>query len=460
MKSRSLTARTLGVAIPAALVLSLTACFGGDAGGVTDDNADKGLPIVGETVKYDPNTLVNDGKPISLDWWVWHNPEGWQELADAYKEIHPNVAITVVNQPYDDYWTKLPLELQGSNGPAIFNMHNQFQDNLLQYMAPYDIDGEELAADFTGAASHVIDGETFYLDLGLMSGAIYYNTDMWEAAGLTEADIPTTWDQFREIAKKLTVRDGDALTQAGFNFNSSGSAFQSGMAYQLGQNMFADDGTTPALDNEANLEVVNRFLDIYADGSGDPDFGTDTGESFGQGLSAMIYNWGWYAGSLASTYPDLNWATFPTPVPDSTDAHYALDRYNGESTFGINTNADEASQAAAQDFLRFFLTNKEFMVDLCVDYGVFPSYKPAAEDPKLAENPALGAFGDLEEYIWPGPVPGAVWTAQEKMWQDILYNGVAPADALAATQAAVVKDIDGLGFVSTESLYPGFDSRR
>ncbi|CCH75046.1 hypothetical protein BN11_500008 [Nostocoides australiense Ben110] len=34
--------------------------------------------------------------------------------------------------------------------------------------------------------------------------ALQINTDMWEKAGLTDADIPTTWDQLTEVSKKLT----------------------------------------------------------------------------------------------------------------------------------------------------------------------------------------------------------------------------------------------------------------
>lgn len=26
---------------------------------------------MGENVTYDPNHLVNDGKPVELDWWLW-----------------------------------------------------------------------------------------------------------------------------------------------------------------------------------------------------------------------------------------------------------------------------------------------------------------------------------------------------------------------------------------------------
>jgi len=42
------------------------------------------------------------------------------------------------------------------------------------------------------------------------------------------------------------------------------------------------------------------------------------------------------------------------------------------------------------------------------------------------------------------------------MWEEILFNGVAPEDALAAAQATLEKDLSGKDFVSSESLYPFF----
>lgn len=442
------------LAAAAALTLSLAACGGSAATGVEDTETDKGLPVAGVNVTYDPNTLVNDGKPIELEWWAWSNIEQFQGIADAYSEIHPNVTITVVNQPWEDYWTKLPLELQSGGGPALFNVHNSQHNNLIANMEPYGIDPAELEADFTGAASHVIDGETYYIDLGLMSGSIFYNTDMWAAAGLTDADIPETWDDFREVAKALTVREGDDLRQAGFSFNGAGQTLQMGMAYQLGQNLFAADGSTPTVDNEANLEVINRFLDIYADGSGDANFGASATESFGQGQAAMTYAWGWFSATLRNDYPDLKWSAFQTPVPTAGETPYAYDRYNGESTFGINAGAEEAEKEAAQDFLRFFLTNEEAMKDLALSFSVFPSYKPIADDPAFTEDPALAAFGDIERYIWPGPVPATFETSTATMWEEILYNGVAPETALATAQATITKDLDGIDFTSTETLFP------
>ena len=82
----------------------------------TDTKADKGMAVMGENVTYDPNHLVNDGKPVELDWWLWDAPELFGSIAKEYEKIHPNVKINIINNPWDGFWTKLPLALQkGAN---------------------------------------------------------------------------------------------------------------------------------------------------------------------------------------------------------------------------------------------------------------------------------------------------------------------------------------------------------
>lgn len=177
-----------------AAMMAVTGLAGCGGSGTGKKEAKKNIEVptepFGDTIKYDPSVEINGGKDITVELWEWGSDELFQEIIDGYTAIHPNVTINLVNNPWEDYWTKLPLALDGENGPAIFNIHNSYHENLINYMAPLEIPLEDLQADFTGVDAHVIDGEVYYIDYGMMTGSVYYNKDMWEAAGLTEADIP------------------------------------------------------------------------------------------------------------------------------------------------------------------------------------------------------------------------------------------------------------------------------
>ncbi len=442
-----------GTALATTTLVALSAC--GSKGPETLTETPSGHPVQGETLKYDPNHLVNDGEPITLEWWLWDGDTIFQKFVDEYTAIHKNVEIKIVKQPWEDYWTKLPLSLKDGDKPAIFNIHNSYHSNIFPYLEPYDIPAEELAADYTGAEAHVIDGKIYYVDFGMMTGVIYYNTDHWKEAGLTDADIPETWDELREVAKKLVKKNGDTIERAGFNFNSQFNAFSPGLPYQRGQNLFADDQKTPTVASDAMMELIELFTSFYdVDGVGSKDFGTSSGESFGQQQSSMIYSWTHHGGLMAADFPDVNYDTFRTPVHVSGETPYAFDRYNGESTLGINKAADEKTKAVAQDFLKFYLTSKEALKAVCLNYHVFPSYKPLAEDPEILDDPQLSSLADgIDRYIWPGAMPATIEENLKTMWEDVLYNGADPATAMGAAQEAIEKDLANSDFEAVENLY-------
>ena len=62
----------IAVAVAALSIVGLAACGNSNAAsGTADTKADKGLDVIGNTITYDPNHLVNDGKPIQLEYWSW-----------------------------------------------------------------------------------------------------------------------------------------------------------------------------------------------------------------------------------------------------------------------------------------------------------------------------------------------------------------------------------------------------
>lgn len=412
-------------------------------------------PVIGNIVSYDPNEPVNGGKDIDIEFWYWSGGSNlFQALADAYMEVHPNVHIELVENPWDDYWTKLPLTLQGNDGPAIFNMHNGQHDNMIGYMAPYDIPVADIEAEFTGAAGHVIDGEIYYTDYGLMTATMYYNLDMWAAAGLTEKDIPKTWDEFREVAKKLTIRDekGD-LVQAGFSYNGGAQGDVIGMQYQYGQNLFTEDGKV-TLNNDAMKNVITRMKDMYVvDGVCDYSFGNNSGDNFGQGLVAMYLGWGFMTNIFNSSFPETKFDCFEIPTPNA-EVPYAMHRYNGESTFGVNKNAPAEQQAIAQDIVRFFLANDELQKAFCLANAVFPMKASLQTDADLMATPSIAVLAEhIDRYIWPGPMPSTIENNVKIMLEEVFYNDKDLTQSLIDAENAINEDLEESDFISQEPMY-------
>ena len=441
-----------------AAMMAVTGLAGCGGSGTGKKEAKKNIEVptepFGDTIKYDPSVEINGGKDITVELWEWGSDELFQEIIDGYTAIHPNVTINLVNNPWEDYWTKLPLALDGENGPAIFNIHNSYHENLINYMAPLEIPLEDLQADFTGVDAHVIDGEVYYIDYGMMTGSVYYNKDMWEAAGLTEADIPKTWDEMREVAKKLTIKEGDTIIQAGLNFNDDfHQNYLVGLNYQLGENLFEEDGVTPKVNSDAMKQVMQMLVDMYeVDGIGSKDFGEKGADSFGQGQSAMVIQWGHYYNTLQTTWSDINFGVFEIPTFDGNP--YAYNRYNGESTFGVNKNAPEDQQAVAQDFIKYFLANDDAQVAFNLAMSTFPAKKSLADNEKILENPSLKVLAEhIDHYIWPGPMPATMETSLKKAGQDIFFNGVDIDTALNEAQQNIIKDMKNSDFKSVENLY-------
>lgn len=440
------------------MVVSLAACSSGGSStgsGKKDTKKDKGLDPIGQTVKYDPNHLVNKGEPIDIEYWTWVDNDPAIALAKKYEKTYPNVKIKTVIQPWDDFWTKLPLALKGKNGPAIFNVHNSQNDLLMPYMAAYKIPVKDLEADFTSVPSHVVDGKIYYTDISINTGNIYYNKKLWKEAGLTESDIPKTWEEFTAVAKKLTKEKNDKITQAGFNFNSEAySAMIEGLNYQKGTLLFDKDGKKVNFDNKTTKENTQFLKDLYdKEKVGSKDFGTDSSQSFGNGQSAMVYKWGWYQGELKNKYPDIDYGVFPTPTP-TKDTPFAYDRYNGESTPGINKNQTKEQQAVAQDFLKYLLANDDYSKQGALNLASFPTKKSLAKDKDILADPVLKALSNrIDRLIWPGAFPAVIESTSTQTMEDVLYNGKSVDQALKDGQAKIDKEMAKSDFKASESKY-------
>ena len=420
--------------------------------------------ILGNALTYDTSVPVNNGEKIELVLWTDPEPQPYyEELAEKYHAIHENVTIKVVAQPWDDYWTKLPLALDAGNGPDLYRGHGAQIPNLenYSYELPEDIfPRDQVAEDFPQYESAMYNGKLYSIPLGMTTGAgIYYNKTMWAEAGLTEADIPTTWEEFEEVANKLVKKDANGnITQYGFSVDHAFEGFIDTLNYTSGMRVFKEDGFTWNLDNDVtyeNIEMMKRWKDefmMYSDG--------DAEDEFGHGQVAMIGHWNWVAGYFNATYPELDWGFFLMPTKDGSQPA-AYDRYEMEWTLAVSA-ADEAKRAVAFDVLKFYACEQNSYLDHAVRIGCICANKNLVDDPKFDAQPNLQVLSSIaDRLVFPGVIP--TYEARNKAMRaagsDIFINGKDPKEVIQGVVAQLMSDAEknDITFKSVEDQYAHYD---
>lgn len=208
------------------------------------------------------------------------------------------------------------------------------------------------------------------------------NTAAWEAAGLTDADIPTTWEQLTDVAGRLTTGD-----QVGLSFTGEYTRVGTFLA-QAGGTMTNAAGTEATVDSDENLAGLTYVQELLASGSAAyaADLGTGWGgEAFGTGKAAMTIEGNWISGAMANDYPDLAYQVVELPAGPAQQGTLQF-----TTCWGVA--ADSSDQSDAVDLVNF-LTATEQQLALAEAFGVMPSVQSAADGWK-ALYPEMTAFID------------------------------------------------------------------
>lgn len=229
-----------------------------------------------------------------------------------------------------------------------------------------------------------VDDEFYCAPKDFSTLALIINTDLWAAAGLTEADVPTTWEDLTTVSKTLTTG-----TQTGLAFGAEYPRVGAFMA-QAGGGL-VEDGAAVA-NSEANVEAL-EYVKTNLEG-GNFAFASDIGagwggEAFGKALSAMTIEGNWISGALTNDFPDVNYLV--TELPEGP---------GGKGTLQFSTcwgmAADSPNQQAALELVEY-LTSAEQQLAFSEAFGVMPSVESAAAEWSEA-NPERVAFINGAEY--------------------------------------------------------------
>lgn len=243
---------------------------------------------------------------LSVAFWDQNQRAGIQGVVDAFTaETGIQVEINLV--PWGEYWTMLEASATGGDLPDIFMMHNNEIDRYMDADLLFDLTDmihESTLMDFSRFPQTVTDvfssnGRHFAIPHEISAGALWYNIDMFEEAGI---DLPTsdwTWDDLYEAAVALTLDDG---SQYGFSWGPGEN--QTGYwitIYSMGGYVINEDRTASGFNNPNTIRAMEFTENLIRNAM--PPLTTITENSsevlFGAGRIAMMTSGSWNVPTFA-----------------------------------------------------------------------------------------------------------------------------------------------------------------
>jgi multiple sugar transport system substrate-binding protein len=427
-RAAALGAAALGVA------LGVSACGGSSGGAPAGDAMTATGPI---TIWYSNNEQeVAWGKAV-VEAWNADHPDakvtGQEIPAGSSSEEVIGAAITAGNAPCLVLNTAPSAVGQFERQGGLVDL-SAFPDGA-QYIEARSGDA---AAQYQNA-----DGRYFQLPWKSNPVVIFYNKDMFTAAGLDpEAPALSTYADFLATARTL-VSSGAA--PFAINPAPTSEFFQTQFdfyplyAAQSGGKQLVEDGKATFAD-EDGYAVAEFWRSLYDEGlAGQEQY---PGDSFADGQSAMSIVGPW----AVSVYEDVNWGAVPVPTKDGTAPEETY-TFSDAKNIGMYTAC--TNQGTAWEFLTF-ATSEEQDRALLETTGQMPIRADLTTTfaDYFEANPAYAQFGDQASRtveVPPGTNTVAELQAIRDAWSEAVIFGKSDVKGALDDAAAKVDELAAKG---------------
>ena len=356
------------MAASASVMLLLAGCGSGfgDSGSSGSDSSKELTVLIGSSGDAETKAI----KKAVAD---WTKKTGNKAKVQAANDLSQQLSQGFAGGDPADVFYLAPEQLAGyaSNGSLLaygdqLSNKDDFRDNLLQ--------------------TFTYDGKLYAAPKDVSTLQLVVNTDMWNAAGLTDDDYPTTWDELADVAKRLTTDDHVGLAFSG-EYARIGAFMK-----QAGGGLVSDDGFKAIANSSGSVKGLQEVKHLLESGNAAyaADLGTGWGgEAFGTKKAAMTIEGHWITGGLKADYPDVKYKVVELPAGPAGKGTMHF-------TNGWGIAADSKNQKGAIALVEY-LTSDDVVMDFADAFGIMPATKTLADTWK-DRFPDLGAFMDGLEY--------------------------------------------------------------
>jgi multiple sugar transport system substrate-binding protein len=361
-----------------------------------------------------------------------------------FNKRYPNVKVVDQFNPitsWSDYLDKLLTLSVSGKAPDLIHIATEgvqlgVQKRLLRPLnefAENDSAAKESLSDSDPALvkSVTIDNKFYLLPVAWNNMMIYYNTRVFEEAGIPRPGNDWTWEDFLEIAKKLTSGSGP---QKRFGFGIP--YFNFGLTpfwYSAGTSVLKDDLKEANLDDPKFLEAVKFLHSLVYEHSVSPDpANTDPNavfQLFAAGKIAMTGGGHWPMQFFASNnFKDFD--VLPWPKKASKSTVFGVD--------GWGISPKTKNPELAWELLKE-LAGVESQRQAAGSGVAIPARRSVAESEEFLKQPASAKlFYESLSYAQPVQAPRN-YSDVERIFMrhlgTVMANEVTPENALKEAQA-------------------------
>jgi len=310
------------LAVPLSLALLVTACGGNN--GNNGNNGNTGSSASGQSPKASSSASSDGGskqaEQVTLKFMGWEvsplETESVKKGLELFMKENPNIKVEYTTIPGGtQYVAKMQTLVLGNEAPDVFFLQSDYYNDFVKRNSLLDItdkvDSSGLADDLIDSAVRLstVNGKYYGIESCIVAPVLYYNKDLFDKAGLSyppsDPNKAWTWDEFVEVAKKLTVKNGDKVDQYGVygleNYYMTIAEIMSN-----GGNWFSDDLTKSTANTPEVKEVLQAVSDLRKKDGVAPEgkLLTNSGMSASQmlqtGKIAMLVDGSWSLQELAN----------------------------------------------------------------------------------------------------------------------------------------------------------------
>ncbi|NGP45551.1 sugar ABC transporter substrate-binding protein [Bacillaceae bacterium SIJ1] len=380
---KKITLRSFMVMMMSIVLIAAAGCANPDPGSSSSEGGEEGTVTLNVFSRWNEyNSLLED------------------ELIPEFEEQNPNIKIQLDTSVHE-YPKALQAAVQGENLPDIFASHPSLPTHQLHELGVLheldDVIGDrkdDFEEGMWTPGGTTMDGKIYAMPVfSNKKDAIlmYYNKQLLEEAGLTEEDVPTSWDELVEVSKTIqenTEAHGTYLELNNWTIGSVVTQMATAITPEVSGTINYHTGeynhNTPGV--VESIEFIKKLVDEGIDEPSDKSRGPAEGAGvFAGGQAAFLFNGPWVAKQLTEEgFEDFGVA--PIPTKDGKQQYVGYSGAVLKGGFHVNQKTEHFEEAKL--FLEFLMDEGYPRMLSGAGYPPIPEIVETTEEPDTIEYQA------------------------------------------------------------------------